>query len=85
MIDGVVDVRKLDELFARYGETLTAEEVADLLKAKKQTVWALLKEQDKDGNPAPDRMPADKIGKNWMIVRDELKERLLRRRNTPIE
>ena len=75
-------MHKLDELFAPYGETLTVEEVADLLKVKKQTVWTLLKEQDKDGNRVPNRMPAYKIGKNWMIVRDELKEWLLRRRNT---
>lgn len=39
-----------------------------------QTVWTLLKEQGKDGDPASGRMPAYKIGKNWMIVRDELKE-----------
>ena len=75
-------MEKLDEVFTSFGETLTVEEVADLLKLKKETVWTMLRTEDRAGNKISDPLPGYKVGKTWVVVKAELREWMLRRRNT---
>lgn len=79
---GDFDVQKIEELLAEYPETLTVEEVAKILKVKKEAVWAMLKTTDRHGEKIDDPLPGYKTGKTWVILRDEFKEWMLRRRNT---
>jgi len=61
------DVTYLDQLFEGRPETLSAQEVADLLGMTKPGVYKWLK----DGV-----IPGYKVGSSWFILRDELKETL---------
>lgn len=57
----------LDALFEGRADTLTAQEVADLLRMTKQGVYNWLR----DGV-----IPGYKVGTSWFILRDELKATL---------
>ncbi len=71
---GDIDLDKLDELFSKYDETMTAAQVAKLLKMKVESVRPLFKRDE-------DPIPAYEVGKHWLIIRDEFKEWLRRRSN----
>jgi excisionase family DNA binding protein len=64
----------LDALFEGRRETLTAPEVAELLGMTKQGVYHWLR----DGV-----IPGYKLGSQWFILRDELKETLRKGANEP--
>jgi predicted DNA-binding protein YlxM (UPF0122 family) len=79
---GDPDVQYLAQLLNDYPPTMSVEEVAEVLKVSKEVVWSLIRPVDRNGTPVEDPLPAYKVGKSWAIVRDELREWLLRRRNT---
>jgi excisionase family DNA binding protein len=63
----------LDELFDKFGDTMTAEEVAGVLNVKKAGVYEMLKRGD---------LPGYKLPSGWVIVTSELKAHLLAHRNS---
>jgi excisionase family DNA binding protein len=79
---GVFDVQKLDDVLGQYPETLGVDEVAEILKVKKETVWTMLSTKNSAGKTVEDPLPGYKTGKTWVIVRDEFQDWMLRRRNT---
>ena len=64
----------LDALFEGRRDTLSAPEVAEMLGVTKQGVYHWLR----DGV-----IPGYKLGSQWFIVRDELKETLRKGANVP--
>ena len=72
----VVDADELDQLFAQYDETMDVDQVAQILTVSKRSVYNLLTTADADA-----RIPGYKVGKVWMIVRDEFKTWLRAHRN----
>lgn len=66
----------LDALFEGRRDTLTAPEVAEMLGMTKQGVYHWLR----DGV-----IPGYKLGSQWFILRDELKETLRKGANVPRE
>ncbi|WP_367645929.1 helix-turn-helix domain-containing protein [Paenarthrobacter ureafaciens] len=64
----------LDALFADRPETLTVDEVAEVLNISRQNAYAWLR----DGV-----IPGYKIGTTWRVIRDELKETMWRGANAP--
>lgn len=64
----------LDALFEGRDQTLSAQEVADLLHMTKQGVYHWLR----DGV-----IPGYKLGTTWFILRDELKQTLRAGANQP--
>jgi predicted DNA-binding protein YlxM (UPF0122 family) len=81
---GDLDLQHIAELLNDYSPTLSVDEVAELLKVSKEVVWTLIRPVDRNGKAVEDPLPAYKIGKSWVVHRDELREWLLRRRNTTI-
>lgn len=64
----------LDGLFSQYGETITLDEIAELLSVGKPAVYRMLQRGD---------LPAYKLpGGGWVIVTAELKAHLLAHRNS---
>ena len=64
----------LDDLFAPYNEHLTVAELAEVLGIRVPTAYKWLK----DGT-----VPGYKIGSAWVILRDEVKDRVLEGSNIP--
>ena len=64
----------LDELFAGRPETLSVDDVAELLNISKKNAYAWLR----DGV-----IPGYKIGPTWRVVRDELKATMREGANAP--
>lgn len=63
---------ELDALFAQYGDTMTPEQVSALLHLKTPTLYEAFR---------AGRLPAYKIGGNWVVVSQELKNHLIENRN----
>ena len=72
---GVFDVTALDDMFADLPKTLSPEQAAELFGVTVITIRNLI---TKDSD---DPLPAIKIGKVWVILRDDFKAWLLRRSN----
>ncbi|POH64686.1 hypothetical protein C3B59_09595 [Cryobacterium zongtaii] len=72
---GAFDVTALDDMFADLPKTLSPEQAAELFGVTVITIRNLI---TKDGD---DPLPAIKIGKVWVILRDDFKAWLLRRSN----
>lgn len=66
----------LDDLFADYPEHLTVPDVAHILGIQRSTVYKWLNEGT---------IPAYKVSSSWVILREELKERVASGRNLPRE
>jgi len=64
----------IDDLFARYGVTMSVAEVSEVLGRPHSTIYKWLG----DGT-----IPASKVGESWVIYRDEMKELITSRRNLP--
>ena len=64
----------LDALFAGRPETLSVEEVAEVLNISRQNTYAWLR----DGV-----IPGYKLGSTWRVIRDELKETMRQGANVP--
>jgi excisionase family DNA binding protein len=73
---------RLDDLFDRFPEHLTVEQLADALGVTTQTAYRWLKRG---------LVPAYKVGGGprgqaaWVILRDEIRDYLLAQRNEPGE
>ena len=76
---GEFDVSALDDMFADLPKTLSPEQAAELFGVTVITIRNLI---TKDGD---DPLPAIKIGKVWVILRDDFKAWLLRRSNNIID
>lgn len=63
---------ELDALFASYGQTMDAGEVAELLRVERTTVYSMLKRG---------ALPGYKVAGGWVVVTAELKAHLLANRN----
>lgn len=61
-----------DALFATYGRTMDAVEVAELLRVKTTTVYSMLKRG---------AIPGYKVASGWVVITAELKSHLLAHRN----
>lgn len=81
---GDLDLQHIAELLNDYPPTMTVDEVAELLKVSKEVVWTLIRPVDRKGRTVEDPLPAYKVGKSWSVLRDELREWLLRHRNTTL-
>ena len=66
----------LDDVFRRYGDTLTTAEVAQVLQVSVKCVRMMLTA----GEPC-DRLPGYRLGKSWIVVASELKTWLQALRN----
>jgi hypothetical protein len=75
MDPGKFDVSALDDMFADLPQTLSADQAGELFGVSALTIRGLI---TADG---PDPLPAIKIGKAWVILRDDFKAWLLRRTN----
>lgn len=64
----------LDALFADRPETLSVDEVAEVLNISRQNTYAWLR----DGV-----IPGYKLGSTWRVIRDELKETIRQGANVP--
>ncbi|WP_308199989.1 helix-turn-helix domain-containing protein [Actinotalea sp. C106] len=70
---------RLDDLFDRFPEHLSVEQLAQVLGVTKPTAYRWLQQGD---------IPAYKVGggvsgrANWVIVRDEVRDHLIANRNT---
>jgi len=64
----------IDDLFARYGVTMSVAEVSEVFGRPHSTIYKWLG----DGT-----IPASKVGESWVIYRDEMKELITSRRNLP--
>lgn len=73
---GDFDVSALDDLFEDLPKTLSPEQAAELFGVTVITIRNLIT-KPKDEDP----LPAIKIGKVWVILRDDFKAWLLRRSN----
>jgi len=69
-------VSALDDLFKDQPKTLTAEQAADLFGVTVTTIRSLITKQ------GDDPLPAIKMGKVWVILRDDFKPWLLRHSST---
>lgn len=58
---------RLDEVFAELPDRLTVEQLSQLLGIEMQTTYRWLQEG---------RVPAYKVGRAWVIFRDEVKDML---------
>lgn len=65
----------LDDLFEDLPKTLTPDQAAELFGVSAITIRNLITGDSKDP------LPAYKVGKAWVILRDDFKPWLLRRRN----
>jgi excisionase family DNA binding protein len=72
---GVFDVSALDDLFEGLPKTISPEQAAELFGVTSITIRNLITK------PSEDPLPAIKIGKVWVILRDDFKAWLLRRSN----
>lgn len=70
----VAPVSRLDDLFGRYPEHLTVDQLAELLGIKPQTAYKWLQSG---------LVPGYKVGKAWVILRDEVRDHLAAGRNVP--
>ena len=75
VIVGVFDVSALDELFEDLPKTLTPDQAGELFGVSALTIRNLITADN------PDPLPAYKVGKAWVILRDDFKPWLHRRRN----
>lgn len=64
----------IDDLFSRYGVTMSVPEVSEILGRPHSTIYKWLG----DGT-----IPASKVGESWVIYRDEIKALIVSRRNLP--
>ena len=76
MADWEALMSHLDDLFAGYGDHLTVAELGELLGIKVPTAYKWLREGT---------IPGYKVGSQWMILRDEVKELVASGRNLPRE
>lgn len=67
-------VSRLDELFARYPEHLSIEELAEVLGVTKPTAYRWLQ---------TGVVPGYKVGGSWVVLRDEVRDHLIAGRNVP--
>lgn len=74
-LSGAIDVTALDDMFADLPKTLSVEQAAELFGVTVITIRNLI---TKDSD---DPLPAIKLGKGWVILRDDFKAWLLRRSN----
>ncbi|TFC01496.1 DNA-binding protein [Cryobacterium adonitolivorans] len=72
---GAFDVTALDDMFADLPKTLSPEQAAELFGVTVITIRNLITKN------SDDPLPAIKIGKVWVILRDDFKAWLLRRSN----
>jgi excisionase family DNA binding protein len=72
---GAFDVTALDDMFADLPKTLSPEQAAELFGVTVITIRNLITKDSEDP------LPAIKIGKVWVILRDDFKAWLLRRSN----
>jgi excisionase family DNA binding protein len=63
-VDRSISMSYLDDLFAKYGVTMSVPEVAQVLGRPKPTIYKWLG----DGT-----LPGSKVGESWVIYRDEIK------------
>lgn len=75
MIVGAFDVSALDDLFEDLPKNLTPDQAGELFGVSALTIRGLITAK------GPDPLPAYKIGKAWVILRDDFKAWLLRRSN----
>jgi excisionase family DNA binding protein len=75
--DGLFDVSALDDFIADLPARIDADQVAQVLGVTGGTVRRLITDDD------PDPLPAYRIGRTWMVLRDEFKEWLMRHRSNP--
>lgn len=68
-------VTRLDDLFADFPTHLTVEELAQVLGVAAPTAYKWLQQ----GN-----VPGYKVGRSWVVVRDEVKDFLAAQRNRPL-
>ena len=73
-VNEIRSTEALDALFADRPETLSVEEVAEVLNISRQNAYAWLR----DGV-----IPGYKIGSTWRVIRDELKETMRQGANVP--
>jgi excisionase family DNA binding protein len=66
----------IDDLFARFGVTMSVAEVAMVLGRPHSTIYKWLN----DGT-----IPASKVGESWVIYRDEIKALISSGRNLPAD
>ena len=64
----------LDDLFAGYPEHLTVAQLAEILGINTANAYRWLREGT---------VPGYKVGRAWIILRDEVKERVLEGSNIP--
>lgn len=63
----------LEALFKDFGDTMTVDELAALLRVRKTTLYE---------NFRTGRLPAYKVGRDWLIVTAEIKDHLRANRNS---
>ena len=66
----------IDDLFARYGVTMSVAQVAEVLGRPHSTIYKWLG----DGT-----IPGSKVGESWVIYRDEIKALVASGRNLPTD
>lgn len=74
MLHEKLSVSRLDELFAPYPEHLTVEQLAFVLGVTKQTAYHWLQ---------AGLVPGYRVGRAWVILRDEVRDHLAAGRNVP--
>ncbi|MGN7704974.1 helix-turn-helix domain-containing protein [Cellulosimicrobium composti] len=68
--------RRVDELFEGLPKHLSVEQLADVLGVTRNTAYRYLK---------GGQIPAYRVGTSWVILRDEVKDLLVRSRVGPDE
>jgi hypothetical protein len=72
---GDFDVSALDDLFEGLPPTISAEKAAEMFGVTSITIRNLITK------PSDDPLPAIKIGKGWVILRDDFRAWLVRHSN----
>jgi hypothetical protein len=72
---GDFDVSALDDLFEGLPKTITPEKAAEMFGVTAITIRSLITK------PSDDPLPAIKIGKAWVILRDDFRAWLVRHSN----
>lgn len=74
------DMSALDDLFKDLPMRLDADQAAEVIGITGSTIRRLIADKSD-----PDPLPAYRVGRSWMVLRDDFKEWLLRHRsNTSI-
>jgi excisionase family DNA binding protein len=67
---------RLDRLFSKYPEQLDVDQLAEILGVARLTAYRYLQKGE---------VPGYKVGRSWLILRDEVRDHLTTRRNVPSE